>query len=174
MKAKIGLAGIVFSTALFAAAFSRRSTAVPPPWAPPAPSKLPPAPPPATTPQPPQPQPSNVPTTPSVPTEQPRPRATPKTVKIQALHRYEVVADVLPVDGVSLRSAAMKILDSLRLDDPSLERSPTTVDRPGVGEVTRVTFRVNSLIDNEFSLDRQLSTAGVGSVWVVSIKDVTR
>lgn len=156
MKTKIGLASIIFSSALFAAAFSRRSGAAPlPPWGPPAPSKLP-----------------NVPTVPTVPTEQPEPRATPKTAKVQALHRYEVVADVLPVKGVSLTTAATKILDSLRLDDPSL-KGYKTVEREGVGEVTRVTFTVNSLINNEFPLERQLSTAGVGSVWVVSIKDVT-
>lgn len=158
MKSKLGLASLFFSSALFAAAFSSKSSKAAKPYGPPpppAPSRLP------------------FPTTPTAPTEPPKPRATPETFKVQALHRYEVVADVLPVKGVGLTTAATKILDSLRLDDPSL-KNYRTVDRAGVGEVTRVTFQVNSLINNEFPIDRQLSTAGVGSVWVVSIKDITR
>lgn len=154
MKATLGT--LLFSSVVFAVLFGGRSrSALANPWQP-APSTLPP-----------------VPTVPSVPTEPPKPRATPKVVKVQALHRYEVVADVLPVDGVGLRAAAKQLLDSLRLDDPSVDGA-APVEREGVGKVTRVTLQVNSLINNEFPLDRQISTAGVGSVWIVSIKDVTR
>jgi hypothetical protein len=166
------LAPLVFSSFLFAALFGRRGrAALPPasPWGPPAPSNMPP---PVTDGDEFYP-PGSVPTVPSVPTEPPQPRATPKTVRVLALHRYEVVADLLPVDGVGLQSAAAKILDALRLDDSDLQ-SHKTVERAGVGKVTRVTFRVSSLINNEFPLDRQISTAGVGSVWVVSIKDITQ
>lgn len=168
MKAKAALAPLIFSTVLFAALFNRRSNASPPPYGPPAPSNLPPPPTDGDEFYPP----GSIPTAPTVPTEPPKPRATPKTAKVQALHRYEVVADVLPVKGVGLQSAASKILDSLRLEDPDV-KGYKTVEREGVGKVTRVTFRVNSLINNEFPLDTQQSTAGVGSVWVVSIKDVT-
>jgi hypothetical protein len=156
MKKTLGLAGILFPTALFAAAFSKRTNASsPPPWTPPAPSNLPP------------------PSVPSVPTEPPKPRAVPKTVKMLALHRYEIVADVLPVHGVSLITAARKILDSMRMDKPDLE-GRDTVTREGVGEVTRVRFTANTLINNEIELDRQRSFAGVGSVWVVSCKEVAQ
>jgi hypothetical protein len=156
---KATFATLLFSSALFAVLFGGRARggSAPPlanPWQP-SPSNLPP-----------------VPTVPSVPTEPPKPRATPKTVKVQALHRYEVVADVLPVDGVSLRTAASKLLDALRLEDADL-KGAEPLEREGVGKVTRVTFQVNSLINNEFPLDRQISTAGVGSVWIVSLKDVT-
>lgn len=154
MKATFGT--LLFSSVVFAVLFGGRSrSALANPWQP-APSTLPP-----------------VPTVPSVPTEPPKPRATPKVFAVQALHRYEVVADVLPVDGVSLTTAATKLLDSLRLDDAALKKIEP-LERAGVGKVTRVTFQVNSLINNEFPLDRQISTAGVGSVWIVSIKDVTR
>lgn len=152
------LGATFFSTVLFAVLFSKRapaSSTTPAPWQPPASSALPPP-----------------PTVPSVPTEQPKPRATPKTYKVQGLHRYEIVADLLPVDGVSIREAATKVLDSFRLDGAEL-KAVEPLERAGVGKVTRVTFTANSLINNEVPLDRQLSVAGVGSVWVVSIKDLT-
>jgi hypothetical protein len=151
------LAPIIFSSALFAAAFSRRSSAAPPPWTPPAPSKLPPFP-------------TSTPHVPDPPWA--LPPIPPQTIAVKAGPRYEVVADVQGAQGVSLTSAAGKILDALQLDDPSL-KGYKNLERPGVGEVTRVTLRVTPLVDNSFPLETKLQTPGVGSCWVVSIKDVT-
>ena len=124
----------------------------------------------------PSPSPSNLPwvpsapTVPSVPTEQPRPRAPSQEFKFVALHRYEIVADVLPVDGVGLREVATRALVHLRFDDGAL-KTYKTVERAGV-EVTRVTFHANSIINNLIAIGRQYSIAGVGSVWLVSAKEV--
>lgn len=125
----------------------------------------------ATTSQLPTPAPSNLPHVPSVPTEQPKPRATPKEFAFTALHRYDIEADVLPVDGVGLRAVATKALAHLYFDDASL-KTYRSVQRPGVGEVTRVRFVANSLINNRVAFDRQIAIAGVGSVWLVSAKEV--
>lgn len=157
------LASLIFSSALFAAMFSKRTSASPPPWSPPDGSQLPPMGPPfppGGVPAPPWALPAPVPTPPSM-------------VAIKAGRRYEAVVDVQAADGVGLRSAATKIIDALKLDDPSL-KGYKNVERPGVGEVTRVTLRVTSLIDNSFPLETRLQTPGVGSVWLVSVKDVTQ
>lgn len=151
------LAPIIFSSALFAAAFSKRSSAAPPPWVPPAPSKLPPFP-------------SSPPSVPDPPWALPPP--VPQMIAVKAGRRYEVVADVQGADGVGLTTAAKKILEALQLDDPSL-KGYKNVERPGAGEVTRVTLRVTPLVDGAFPIDTKMQTPGVGTCWVVSIKDVT-
>lgn len=119
----------------------------------------------------PEPDASNIPRQQTIPTERPKPRAAPREVKFIALSRYEIEADVLPVDGVGLRDVASKALAHLRFDDPTL-KGYRTVDRPGVGKVTRVKFRANSLINNSIALDREYGIAGVGSVWLVAAKEL--
>lgn len=158
---KGGVAASALLTSLIWGLVTRRGKSDPQPYVPPPEQWTPPPMPPGV-----------VPTAPSVPTEPPKPRATPKTIKLTALHRYKVEADVLPVDGVGLKSAAEKILTALYLDDADLDNY-RTVERAGVGEVTRVRFDVNSLINQEIALERQRSIAGVGSVWVISVKDIT-
>jgi hypothetical protein len=159
------LAPIIFSSALFAAAFSRRVSPAAPPWTPPAPSNLPP---PFPSPLPPL----GVPAPPwALPPLPPPP--PPKMIAVKAGHRYEVVADVQSAEGVSTSSAAKQILDALHLADPE-RKGYENVDRPGVGEVTRVKLRVTTLVDHSFPLDTLIRIAGVGSIWVVSIKDVKK
>lgn len=117
------------------------------------------------------PAPENPPTSPSSPTEQPRPRAPSAEFHFTALNRYQIVADVLPVAGVGLVTVATKALAHLKFDGASL-KSYKSVQREDVGEVTRVTFVANSIIDNTVSFDRQYSIGGVGSVWLVSAEEV--
>jgi hypothetical protein len=111
-----------------------------------------------------------VPSTPSVPTEPPRPRAKPPTFKFRALHRYEVVVDVLPVDGVSLQELAEKVIPYMRMTDPDVE-SRQPVQRNGK-PATRLKLTVNTLFQHEEPLDRERSFAGVGSIWIVSARDL--
>jgi hypothetical protein len=154
---KASIASILVGSAALAVITGRRPSHAAPtsPFVPPpAPSSLPP-----------------VPSVPSVPTEQPKPRATPKQFAFTALHRYEIEADVLPVDGVGLATVASKALAHLRFEDGAL-KTYKTVQRAGVGEVTRVKFEANSIIHNRIDLDRQYSIAGVGSVWLVAAKEV--
>jgi hypothetical protein len=110
------------------------------------------------------------PSAPSVPTEPPRERARPKTVTFKALHRYEVTVDVLPVKGVSLRSLAEFVIPYLRMTDPDFAGT-ATVERNG-HQVTRVRMTVNSLFTHEEPIERERSFAGVGSIWIVSAKDL--
>jgi hypothetical protein len=93
-------------------------------------------------------------------------------IAVKAGRRYEVVADVQGANGVSLSSAAKRILEALRLDDPSL-KGYKDVQRPGAGEVTRVTLQVTPLVDNAFPIDTKMQTPGVGTCWVVSIQEVS-
>jgi hypothetical protein len=151
---KASIASILVGTAAIAVITGRRSSAAAP-----------------TSPVLPTPAPSNIPSVPSVPTEPPKPRATPKEFAFTALHRYELTVDVLPVDGVGLRTVATQALSQLSFDDGEL-KTYRTVDRAGVGEVTRVTFSANSLTHRRVPLDRQISIGGVGSVWLVAAKEV--
>lgn len=144
------LAPIIFSSVLFAAMFSRRTSAATPARRFPAPSLLPPLPPDPPWALPPLP---------------------PQTVAVKAGHRYEVVADVQAAQGVGITSAADKIIQALKLDDPSV-RGIKNLERPGVGTVTRATLRVTTLVDGVFPLEQKLQTPGVGSCWIVSIKEV--
>lgn len=151
---KPSIASILLGTAALTILTGRRASAAPP-----------------TSPVVPPPAPSNYPTVPSVPTEQPRPRAPAQEFKFVALHRYEIEADVLPVDGVGLSEVAQKALAHLRFDDGAL-KGYKTVQRDGV-DVTRVKFEANSIINNRIAFSRQYSIAGVGSVWLVSAKEVS-
>lgn len=153
------LAPVIFSSVLFAAAFSRKPSTGAPPWTPPAPTKLPPFP---------TGMPKKVPDPPWA-----LPPLPPMMINVTAGHRYEVVADVQAAVGVGMTSAAGKILDALQLSDPSL-KGFKNVERPGVGTCTRVTLQVTPLVDGSFPLDQKLSTPGIGSCWVVSIKEVAK
>jgi hypothetical protein len=98
------------------------------------------------------------------------PRATPKTVKTTALHRYRFVVDVLPVK--SLEDVAGRLLPRLGL--AGLDVESTRDAMRGTREVTRATLQANMLTPQTFELDREQSYAGIGSIWIVSVTDVTR
>jgi hypothetical protein len=112
------------------------------------------------------------PTTPSVPTEAPKPRAAPKYFGFKALRSYDVVVDVLPVQGVDLREMATKMLPVMGLVSPDFHSSKPAI-RDGVA-VSRVNMTVNSLLNRRVPMERQQSLAGVGSVWLVSAKEVRK
>lgn len=156
MSKKASIASILVGSAALAVITGRgRSSAAPAPTSPVVPT----------------PAPSNLPSVPSVPTEQPKPRATPKEFAFTALHRYELEVDVLPVDGVGLQAVAKQALSQMRFDDGEL-KTYKTVQRAGVGSVTRVKFQANSITNSRIPIDRQLSIGGVGSVWLVAAKEV--
>lgn len=171
MSAKgASIASLLVGSAALAIITGRRGSAAPPlqPTTPraPAPSQLPPVDP-------------NVPTAPSVPTEQPRPRSPAAEFKFTSLHRYELTVDVLPVDGVGLPTVAKQALATMRFDDPALKRYKTVKREVVSGavtkvvEVTQVVFQANAITNQTLPLDRQVSIAGVGSVWLVSAKEVS-
>lgn len=157
---KSALAPVIVSSILFAALFGRRATAEhaprPPPRLP-APSTLPPLPWGG----------SSVPDPPWA-----LPPIPPQMVHVKAGHRYKVVADVQAAQGVGMQRAARGILDALKLDDPSIG-GIKNLDRPGVGEVTRVTLRVTPTVDGSFPIETKMRTPGIGTCWLVSIQEVT-
>lgn len=107
---------------------------------------------------------------PTIPTRPPEPRATPKTVTLEALHRYRVVADVLVVK--SLGDFASRVLPRLSMRSVDLkDRQPVVRDGR---KMERVTFEANMLIPQKLELEREQAFAGVGSVWIVSAVDVTK
>lgn len=157
---KAGIASMLVGSAALAIITGKRGAAAGNPIVPraPTPSVLPRNPP-------------GTPTVPRVPTEQPRPRAPAREYEFTALHRYDITADVLPVDGVGLTTVAKRALAHLHFDDASL-KGYKTIERPGVGKVTRVRFHANALINNPVAFDREIGLAGVGSIWLVSAKEV--
>ena len=98
----------------------------------------------------------------------PLPRAAPKTVRLEALNRYELVVDVLPVEGVSRSEFAEKALEFFGLTKPTL-RGAKDANRDG-WEVTRVTLQANAVSPRVLELDRFYSIAGAGYIWVVSAR----
>jgi len=185
VKAKEALAPLIFSTVLFAALFNRRSSAQPPPWSPPAPSNLPPPAsggfdfyPPGTIPTPPPgsfpiPSPLPVPTDPGWAA----PPAPPAMASMLAGHRYDVVVDVRPEKGKGIIAAARAIVAAPRFADRFADASMPTfqdVERPGVGEVTRLRFSVTPLVDDAFPIDLEMPVPGAGSAWLVSITETKK
>lgn len=105
---------------------------------------------------------------PTIPTEPPRPRATPKTVTLTALHRYRLVVDVLAVN--SLKDVATRLLPKLGFAGVDLEDT-ADVKRNGI-DVTRATLLANVLTTQVYELERENGFAGIGSLWLVSAKEV--
>lgn len=160
---RANFAGVIFSSVLFAAMFSKRTAAALPPWGPPAPSNLP-------NPVPPFPK-GPPPPNPGWP-EPPRP---PRMQAIVAGRRYEVTADIKPMPGKGLMSAARAVMQSPRFSQRFEKMSLgkySDIDRPGVGEVTRLVFRVTPVVDDSFAIDTEHVIEGAGSVWIVSVNDV--
>lgn len=162
MNKNIGLAfGIGAVFLLFAGA--RRASSGPPP---PPRSGLPPLPgnvqPPGVPPDPDYPYPDT----------RPRPRAPSSEVKLVSLHRYEFVADVLPVAGVDLEDFAKKAMVEFGLSDPDFD-SAKPAERDG-WSVTRVKFKANVVTGRTIALNAFYSIQGAGTIWVVSVKDITK
>lgn len=101
---------------------------------------------------------------------EPKPRATPKTVTLQALHKYEIVADVLPIEGVSKTDFAEKAIAFFGLSSPKF-RDAKDAQHDG-WDVTRVTLQANNLSNRTVELDRFYKIAGAGTIWLVSARDV--
>lgn len=152
MSRGVGFLAIAGGLGLLVLGASRRALGAPPPptsgWvlgnAPPAPSPSSPAP------------------------LTPLPRATPKTVRLEGLNRYELVADVLPVEGVSRSDFAEKALDFFGLTKPVF-KGARDANHDG-WEVTRVTVQANAVASRVLELDRFYQIAGAGTAWVVSVR----
>lgn len=111
-------------------------------------------------------------TEPTIPTEPPRPRATPNTITLEALHRYRLVVDVRAVH--SLRDVAVRLLPKLGFAGVDLEGT-VDVKRDVSGkqiDVTRATLQANILTTQVYELERENGFAGIGSLWLVSAKEV--
>jgi hypothetical protein len=159
MIKNIGFAIGVGAAALVLLAGGRRASATP--TTPPR-SGLPPMPPPGAPPDPGY----------SYPDVRPRPRATPKAFKFESLHRYEIVADVLPIQGVSTSDFAEKALEYFGMAKPTFS-SAKDATRDG-WDVKRVKFSANVVTGRSVSLESFYSIAGAGTIWLVSAKDITK
>jgi len=114
--------------------------------------------------------PEGYPTVASVPTERPQPRAKPQAFKFRELKRYEVTVDALPVTGVTLQQLADQIIPYLRMASPDYDTT-AVIERAG-HPATRVRFTASCLFAHSEALDRERSFAGVGSMWLVSARDL--
>ena len=99
-----------------------------------------------------------------------------KVVTATPGRRYHVVADVKPNPNVGFFSAARGLATSEifagRFSD--FELGPwRSVERPGVGDVTRVEFDVTCAATYSIPLEQEIPIEGVASAWLVSLEDVT-
>jgi hypothetical protein len=113
----------------------------------------------------------SVPSAPSVPTEPPKPRAAAKTVTLKALHRYELLVDVLPVGTLGIADmAGLFPLVGLAGADV-VDYYPARAQRNG-HDVTRVKLEANVLVARSWQLERETAFAGLGSIWLVSAREI--
>lgn len=157
-----GIAWLGLGLLVMVAIGSRSGSATPPPRAP-GPLR------PQQPSKPSAPQPPEWPPEGSIPIDPPRPRSPAAEVTFKALHRYELVVDLLPVEGVGLQKLAKRALEHFGFSDPSLKDHDDAI-RDGV-EVTRVRFVANALTQRSISLNRYYAIEGAGAVWLVSATD---
>ena len=101
------------------------------------------------------------------PTEPPKPRGKPKAINLRSMHQYELVIDVLPVGNLGDCIATFGKLYGLKMAGGELSEG---AERNG-HKTQRVKVTANAIIGRTIHLEREISFAGVGSIWFVSAVD---